>query len=82
MKKIILALSLLIFGAALFADTLWVPRYIFKVDGYTMKFVKLENMKEKNSTINMRDNEYYVYAGILYYKVDGVLHRTSMFEIY
>lgn len=86
MKKILTLALVFGLGTALFADTLWLPKFTLdKIGGSEVRYFNLENMKRVTQLTNldtMKEDEYIVYDnGLLVYKIDGKIHKTSMYEI-
>lgn len=78
-KKFIICLMFLFISSAAFADTLYVVK-----GGLTFTNIKTyKNMKMSRSltAASMKNNEYMLVDYGLYYKVDGELYLTSMFDI-
>lgn len=75
MKKILIGLMLLLVSSAAFADTLTV----IKGDVYCR--YKDMRMSHIFNTSHIKDNEYLITEYGLYYRVDGKLYLTTMFEI-
>lgn len=79
MKKILIGLMFLLVSSAAFADTL----YVVKSQGTSMYVKTFYNMKLSKAltAAGMKDNEYMVIGCGFYYKVNGKLYLTSMFEV-
>ena len=81
MKKILIGLMVLLASSVAFADTLYVVKDLDLFSDALI--IKYKNMKKtRYVNINsLKDNEYMLTELGLYYKVDGKLYLTSMYEL-
>ena len=80
-KKIIISLVLLLISSAAFADTVTVIKGGSITDKTYAVTYKNMKMSKHLTAAFMNDNEYLPSHLGLYYKVNGKLYLTSMFEI-
>lgn len=80
MKRFLISLIFLLVSSIAFADTL----RVVKGGGISDTFiVSYKNMKKSKAilTTDMKDNEYMLYNYGLYYKVNGKVYLTTMYEV-
>lgn len=80
MKRFLIGLLFLLVYSVAFADTL----RVVKGEGLSDAFiVSYKNMKKSKAilTTDMKDNEYMLYNYGLYYKVNGKVYLTTMYEV-
>lgn len=75
MKKILILLILLMSNVFVFADTI----YVLKHDGW----IKIEGVTRRFSVGPklLKNYEYYLNQGKIFYKINNELYCSSMFEI-
>lgn len=81
MKKILIGLMFLLASTVAFADTLVVTKKNSLSDTTYAKVYTNMRMSHRLTASSMNDNEYILTEYGLYYKVDGKLCLTTMFEL-
>lgn len=79
MKKILIGLMVLL-TSVVFADTLSVVKGIALSDAFVVKYKNMK-MSRALTVVSMKDNEYMTTDFGVYYKVNGKLYLTPMFEL-